>query len=48
MLAADAYMQLRIYGLAQLNGHFHQFAHAVSVNLRERIVLKDLAVIVSV
>ena len=46
MLAADAQVQVRVGGAAQLSGHLHQLAHALLVQLGEGIVLVDLLVIV--
>ena len=48
MLAADAHMHIRAGSLAQLNGHFHQLAYAVLIQLRKGIVLQNLGIIVSV
>ena len=48
VLAADTYMQRRIYRLAKLDSHFHQLAYAGLIQLGKRIVLEDLGVIVSV
>ena len=47
VLAADTYVELRVDGLAELDGHIHELAYAGLVELCERIVLKDLGVIVS-
>ena len=46
VLAADTDVERRIDRLAELDGHFHQLADANLVELCERIVLKDLNVII--
>ena len=46
MLAADADVQVRIRRTTQLDGHFHQLADAVLVQLREGIVLEHFGFIV--
>ena len=48
MLAADAAMKLVIDRSAELEGHLHELANALLIELCERIILKDLGVIVSV
>ena len=48
VLAADAAMQGRVDTLAQLHSHLHQSANALLIQLRERIVLVDLGVIVGI
>ena len=48
MLAADAAMELVIDRSAELEGHLHELADALLIELCERIILKDLGVIVSV
>ena len=48
VLAADTDMESGIDGLAELDRHIHQLANAGLIELSERIVLKDLSVIVSV
>ena len=48
VLTADTAVELRVDGLAQRDGHLHKLAYAVLIKLCERIVLKDLGVIVSV
>ena len=48
VLTADTAVELRVDGLAERNGHLHELADAVLIKLCERIVLKDLGVIVSV
>jgi len=44
VLAADTDVQLRIHCLAKLNGHFHQLAYAVLIQLRKGIVFKDFRI----
>ena len=46
VLAADAEAQLRTGLAAQLRSHLHQFAYAVLVQVRERVALVDLVVVV--
>ena len=48
MLSADTDMQIRIHRLAKVDGHLHQLADTCLIQLRKRIVLKDLRVIVSI
>ena len=48
MLAADTDVKFLIHRLSKLNGHLHQLTNACLVKFRERIVLEDLSVIVSV
>lgn len=48
VLTADTAVELRVDGLAHSDGHLHELADAVLIKLCERIVLKDLGVIVSI
>ena len=48
MLAADTYVQVRVNRLAEFDCHLHQLANTCLIQFCERIVLKDLSVIVSV
>ena len=46
MLAADTDVQLRIDILTKLDSHLHELAYAALVELGERVILKDLGIIV--
>ena len=48
VLAADAQMEAGTSGAAQLDGHLHQLAHALLVQMREGIGFVDLLVVVIV
>ena len=48
MFAANTDVELRIYGFAKPDRHLHELADAVLVKLCERIVLKDLCVIICI
>ena len=48
VLAADSYMEVRICRLAKLQRQFHQFTHACLIQPCERIIFKNLGIIVSI
>ena len=46
MLAANAHVHVGANRPAQFDGHLHQAAHAVAIQPRKRVVLKDLGVVI--
>ena len=48
MLAADTAVERRIYRLAEVDGHLHQLAYTLLIQLSKRILLVDLCIIVSI
>ena len=46
VFAADAAVESRPFGFAELNRHLHEFAHALGVELGERVELVNLCGIV--